>query len=397
MPEITHTFRAVTRDCRIHSGPGAIGALGAELKRRGAARALVLTGNSIATRTDLPDRLRAAGDGRVAEVFPGIGKDTPLPDVEAAAALARGIGADALVALGGGSVIQAARVTAIFLAEDGRPEDLSTQYPEDGPAISPRLMAPKLPIINVPTIGTTAQDRGGSPVKWPGGPRRLEYFDPKTRPAALIWDEAALATAPLSMVRATAAMMRWRAVLDMGYAAAPILVDLSRRQILEITGRIMQALAAGEDTAALRADLCVATWLHNRQADDGGRAVNTWASRTDYAFSTALFHRHEEVAQGAAVTALGVPLLRSMGPRDPGPMAAIAAALGLASDPEAVADRLAAEFEAAGMPVNLTQLGVPKESHGPVLEGALTNFNADPKREFLAHREALSEALSACW
>ena len=79
--------------------------------------------------------------------------------------MAREAGADGLIALGGGTVVQAARIAAILLAEEGPPEALATQYPEDGPAISPRLMAPKLPILNALTIGTTAQDRGGSPAK----------------------------------------------------------------------------------------------------------------------------------------------------------------------------------------------------------------------------------------
>ena len=36
---------------------------------------------------------------------------------------------------------------AILLAEKAPVEELITQYPEHGPAISPKLMAPKLPII----------------------------------------------------------------------------------------------------------------------------------------------------------------------------------------------------------------------------------------------------------
>src|SRR6476660_542222 len=78
-----------------------------------------------------------------------------------AAAAARAARADLIVSVGGGSVTQAARVVAILLAERAAPHDLITRYPEHAPAISPKLLAPKLPIINVLTVPTTAQNRGG--------------------------------------------------------------------------------------------------------------------------------------------------------------------------------------------------------------------------------------------
>lgn len=398
--EISHDFRVVSRACRIHSGTGALERIGEELKRADVTRALVLCGRSVAEGTGLIARIEAAAEGRIAGVFPGVRKDTPLEDVEAAAAMARELGADGLIAIGGGSVVQAARVAAIFLAEKGAPEALATQYPEDGPAVSPRLMAPKLPIINVMTIGTTAQDRGGSPVK--GAERRLEYFDPKTRPAALFWDREALATAPVSMLKATAAMTWWRAVLDMGYAQATALADLNRREVLELAERVRRALAAGDDGDAVRADLCLATWLMNRAADDGARPVNTWASRVTYAFSTELFHRHGEVAQGVAVATLGPNVLRETGARDPEAMEGIAAALGLqprwsGALPALLADRIRADLGALGMPARLTALGIPRDSAAPMLDRALKNFNADPKREFQRERDWLARVLDACW
>ena len=398
--EISHDFRVVSRPCRIHSGTGALDRIGEELARAGVSRALVLCGRSVAEGTGLLARIEAASDGRVAGGFPGVRKDTPIEDVEAAAAMAREAGADGLLALGGGTVVQAARIAAILLAEEGPPEALATQYPEDGPAISPRLMAPKLPILNALTIGTTAQDRGGAPAKGPA--RRLEFFDPKTRPAALFWDREALATAPVAMLKATAAMTWWRAVLDMGYLRATALADLNRREVFAISERIRRALAAGDDGDAVRADLCLVTWLMNRAADDGAGTVDTWASRVCYAFSTELFHRHGEVAQGVAVAALGPNVLRETGHRDPAAMQAIAAARGLkprrAGDlPALLADRIRADLAALGLPVTLRELGIPKDSAAPMLARALKNFNADPKREFAREEDWLSRVLAACW
>jgi alcohol dehydrogenase class IV len=52
--------------------------------------------------------------------------------VVAATAAAREAGADLIVAVGGGSVLVAARAVDIFLCEADGPFDLMTQYPDGG-------------------------------------------------------------------------------------------------------------------------------------------------------------------------------------------------------------------------------------------------------------------------
>ena len=196
-PSVDYDFRVISYPYRVYSGKNALDHLAAEVKRHGAQRPFVICGRSVSQRTDLVQRLRSLLGASLAGVFDAMGKDTPLGDVLAARDAARAAKADMLIAVGAGSVIQGARVVAIVLAEDGAVEKLATQYPADGgPAISPKLMAPKLPIINVLTAGTSAQNRAGSPAKAEGLDHRLEFFDPKTRPVALFWDEDALSTAP---------------------------------------------------------------------------------------------------------------------------------------------------------------------------------------------------------
>ena len=158
-------FRAVSTPFRVYSGKDALENLPAELKRCKSQRAFILCGRTVSRRTDLIERLRRIVGDACTGVFDEIEKDSTLPSVLKATAAARGANADLLIGLGGGSVIQAARVVAILLAETRPPHELITQYPERGPAISPKLLAPKLPIINVLTLPTTAQNRGGSAVR----------------------------------------------------------------------------------------------------------------------------------------------------------------------------------------------------------------------------------------
>ena len=341
---------------------------------------------------------------RLAGVYDEMGKDSPIADVLAARDRRAPREADLLIAVGAGSVVQATRIVAILLAEKEPVEKLITQYPEHGPAISPKLMAPKLPIINVLTVGTSAQNRAGSPAevrtRRRGG---MEFFDPKTRPVALFWDQDALLTAPVSMVCASGGAVFWRAIMNMGYSEATPLSDFNRKEVFELTRAALPGLKDPRDVAA-RMNLCLATYLQNREVDDGASGVRHWVSRVVYAFASALFNMHGEVSQGAAHCALTPAVMRRLGSRDPEAMCAIARALGVWRDGDPVGEapfRAAAELEkifaALDLPINLSQLKIPRASAEKILAASMTNFNADPKREFVRERELLGEVLASTW
>ncbi len=137
-------------------------------------------------------------------MFDGIEKDSTYASVCAARQAATDAAADLLIAVGGGSVIVATRAVAIFMAEPGDPFQIMTQYPDGKPAYSPRLLAPKPPIINIPTTPTSAMNRAGTGLKNPDLDHRMQYFDPKTRPQAIFLDEDALLSAPPELIRSTA-------------------------------------------------------------------------------------------------------------------------------------------------------------------------------------------------
>ena len=404
MTTYSHDFRAVSYPVRVYSGKDALGSLPAELKRHKAKRAFIICGRSVSQKTDLIQRIQALLGDACAGLYDEMGKDTPMRSVIAARDRAREVGADLLIAVGAGSVVQGTRIVAILLAEKGRVEDLCTQYPEDGhAAISPKLMAPKLPIIHVRTAATSAQNRAGSPMISPDVDHRIEFFDPKTRPVALFWDNHALLTAPESMMRATAAAIFWRAVMNMGYTSASPLSDMNRRQVFELTQRALAGLKDPSDPAP-RIDLCIATFLQNREVDDGGGRVRHWVGRVVYAFAAALFNKHEQVSQGEANAALTPMVARKLGHRDPQAMCRMAAALGVWQEGDAVdtaPERLAAEleriFSGLGMPTRLSHIDIPHSSKAYILDNSMKNFNADPKREFIREKDLLGEVLESTW
>ena len=397
-------FRAVNYPLRLYSGGDALASLPAELKRCQSQRAFIVCGRTVSRRTPLVERMRGILGDASAGVFDGIEKDSTLPSVLAATAAARAANADLLIGVGGGSVIQAARVVAILLAERGAPHDLITQYPPHGPAVSPKLMAPKLPIVNVLTLPTSAQNRAGSAVRDDSLDHRMEFFDPKTRPAAIFWDADALLTAPPALARSTGCSVYWRSVMNLGWTDINPLLEGTRRHAYRLAARALPQVMNTAD-ATPRIELCAAALLHNRDADEGGAIVaRHWVMRVTYAFATALFICFPHVGQGEANTALTGTVLRRLGARDPEAMSRLARGLGVWNDtmpaaqaPELAADHLDRFFADLGMPTRLRELDLSRDGLARVLENSLKNFNADPKREFVGERDLLHDVLRQAW
>ncbi len=399
-----HDFRAVSYPVRLYSGQDALERLPSEVERVAARRAFIISGRSVSRKTPLIGRIRELLGERCGGLFDELDKDTSFDAVQRATAAARVAQADLLIGVGAGSVLQGVRVVAILLAEKDPVEKLITQYPADGPAVSPQLRAPKLPIINILTAPTTSQNRAGSGVKNPALDHRMEFFDPKTRPLAVFWDAEALLTAPASMIRSSACAVYWRAAMNLAAIGLPPLVEGDRWQAWRLAQRALPQVADEGDWQA-RVDLCAATWLQNRDGDMGGLQVSkTWVLRAVYAFSVALFNLHPEVAQGEAYSALTPGVMRALGARDLDANANLAEAMGvwrsgepLEAVPERIAQELTRLYRGLGMPVRLSQLGIPRESLANVLEHSLKNFNSDPRREFVREKAALRAALEAAW
>lgn len=403
-PEYTHDFRAVSYPVRLYSGKDALESLPAELKRSGAKQAFIVCGRTVSRKTDLIAHMRRILGDTCAGVFDEMDKDTSISAVTAAAQAANAAGADMLISVGSGSVTQGTRVVAILMAEKRPVEQLITQYPENAPAISPKLMEPKVPIINVLTSATSAQNRAGSAVKDPNRNHRMEFFDPKTRPVAVFWDAEALMTAPVSLVRTTTISAVWRTTMNLGATRIAPLSEGDRLQAFRLARYALEHLNDSGDVSP-RIAACGAAFLQNRDADDGGMAAGKhWVERVVYAFATALFQMHAHVGQGEASAALTPTVMRKLGSRNAQSMALIAQGLGvwregdpLDAAPEKAAAELERLFKHVGAPTRVSELNIPRDSLPQIVDNSLRNFNADPKREFIREREMLQALMQACW
>lgn len=267
------SFKHLSAPLRLFHGADSFAQLGSELDRLRAKHAMIVCGASMVRERRVLDLVRAALADRCAGVFDGVRGHSPVPAVQAAAGELKRVGADAVIALGGGSAIVTARAASILLAEQGDVRSLSTSRNAQGELQSPRLKAPKLPQFVIPTTPTSAIVKAGSALTDPSTHERLALFDPKTRAHAVFIHPDAVKTAPRELVIG--------ASLDTFVLAVEGLTSLRGDPIAD--GLLMQSvrllyrhLSSGiADDAASRGDLMLAAILCGQGTDHTGGGIAT--------------------------------------------------------------------------------------------------------------------------
>ena len=394
-------FRHVAYPVRVHAGDDALANLGAEVRRTGARRPLVVCGGSVARHPDLLARVADALGEPPAAVFDGVQAGSPAPSVMDGVRAARAADADLVIAVGGGSAVVTARAIIIMLAEGGSLRDHATRYPPGQRPISPRLMQPKIPNILVLTTPTTAATRAGTAVIDSETGHRLEMFDPKTRPAAVIWDTDALLTAPSELCVSASGSLFSGVVSAL---QAPDVNAMAMADLLAALGLLVENLpVARREPAhgAARVNLCVASFTYNRATDTGaGGAALGVVSALAHSLDT----RYDECSHGAAYSITTAPGMRFNAAYNRQGQARLADALGVrepgADDTEAASAAAAAVagfFEAIGLPGSLRDVGVPPDGIPTIAADAMTDFGLHRNVRPVASVAELEEILRAAW
>jgi len=390
-------FTARALPVHLYSGNDALSHLPGELSRFDAHRAVIVCGRSVHAKTDLIRHLEQILGSRCGGIFPDISEGAPSECIERAAAFAQALACDSLIAVGAGSVIKGTRVVAMLLAE-GRPlAEMATRYSVDGKPVPTRLHEPKIPIFNVLTAPTTAQNRAGSALRMSGSHHQLEFFDPKTRPKAIFWDPVALATAPASLISSTGLEVFFFALMGLGSAPqSNVLVAPSRAKAWELARAAMMRL----DDLNSRLDLCAAAFLQNRDEDDGGQPLKTHlVARAAYALSVAVFNRCEGLTQSHGYAAFSGGSVRKLGPLCNAAMSEIGTQLGIAPYQhdngylDLVASAIDDTFVRFGWPIKLPARAVRAAGVDDLVRFAVRNYNANSDGALTPHADLLRQIL----
>jgi maleylacetate reductase len=226
----THTFLPTAR---VHFGPDALQRLEEEARPHG--RAFVVTGRSLDEKTDLIRRVEALLGDRHAGTFAGIGQHTPRGTVEKAAAEAEMVGADLLVAVGGGSVIDGTKAVARQL---GYPAQVAVPTTLSGAEWAHR-------------VGVTDESAG----------KKRGFADPKTVPTVVILDPEATIFTPEELWLSTGIRALDHAVEGYLYGGDHPITDVTGLEgARRLTRYLPQSKREAEDLE-VRLELQLAAWL----------------------------------------------------------------------------------------------------------------------------------------
>ncbi len=118
----------LTRLENVIFGAGKVEALGRELERRGAKRAVIVTGKTLG-QSRLLERVKSAAGRALAGVFTGAMQHVPSKTVAKLTAEARALDADAMISFGGGSPNDTVKNAAMALMAGGGREILHIAIP----------------------------------------------------------------------------------------------------------------------------------------------------------------------------------------------------------------------------------------------------------------------------
>ncbi|NWJ44419.1 MAG: iron-containing alcohol dehydrogenase [Chloroflexi bacterium] len=221
-------------------GAGSAHRLSEEVIRLGGKRVLIVTGQTLATQTDVVKKIEAyLGEYHIA-TFSGIRQHTPKSDLERALEIARQHKIDALVSVGGGSPIDGTKAIALEL------------FKEHG------KMPPH---VAIPTTLSAAEFTHIVGVTDEALKMKTGFVNPRAVPHTVILDPELTLSTPLVLWLSTGIRALDHAVETL-YApgAHPINDVLALEAIHKLFAYLPKCKANPEDTA-VRGELQVAAWM----------------------------------------------------------------------------------------------------------------------------------------
>ena len=320
-------------------GAGSLGALPEELERCGVKAPLFVTDQGL-VRCGAMDRVKAVfGDRMPGAVFDEIPENPTFAGVDAAFDQYRKVDCDGVVAVGGGSVIDSAKIVAVLATHGGKASDIV--------GFSERITRPTAPLIVIPTTSGTGSEASPDAGVHPDSASRSSGITSRYAvPTVAICDPVITLTLPPRLTAATALDALSHCVE--GYLAVgdtPIIDALALDGIRRVTRHVHRATQSGDDIGA-RNEMMVAAF-------QGGVAIGKGLGS---AHAIAICCGDQGLHHGL-LSALGVVAsLPVMQKHEPQKVNEIASAMALApgSDP---AEALRGLMRELGLPTSLREAG----------------------------------------
>ncbi len=322
---------------RVHFGPGALRLLPGELAVLGVTRPLVVTDAGL-VRCGALDRVRTAMRGTALAVFDEIPENPTIDCVERALAAYRAAGCDGLVALGGGSVIDAAKAVAVLATHPGPIHDYFGRPERIGPGIAKLIAVPT-------TAGSGSEVSRGAGIHPAADAPGEGMTGPWLVPKIAVCDPELTLTLPRFLTAATGLDALSHAVEGfLAKANNPIGDALAIDAVRRVLAWLPRAVEDGSDLEARGHVMLAATqaMLHAKGLGSAHAIGNTLGDQ-------GLHH--------GVLVALALPaVLRFLEPRMSARMAQLATAMGLREGLHP-ADAVEAFSARVGLPKSLKEYG----------------------------------------
>ena len=372
---------------RVVFGPGRVEELAEQVERLGGRRAFIITGRSLATKTDLVRRLERLLGERHAGTYAETKQHVPSRGVIEAARRARAAEADLLVSFGGSSPVDCAKLVALTLAEGWtEPDELNARANRRDRTPPARPPVPQVAVTTTLSAGEFTMSAGVSneATGYKGG-----YAHPGLAPKVVILDPELTLPTPRELWLSTGIKALDHAVERLYSPDRQPLTNAVCGEAVRLIMRHLPASVGEGDTIADRGYCQVAAWL----SIFGMNNVRTGLS---HAIGHQLGARCG-VPHGITSCITMPHVIGYLGRRSPAALGDLAAAFGLPADDagagRAIAERVAGFVAELGLPGRLRDAGVPRDQLGP-LAGAIAH---EVEGRDLASEGELRELVEAAW
>ena len=376
---------------RVIARPGAVAELGRELARLGCKRPLLLSGQRTAAGPVWADVRRALGDLPFLAVQ-DIEPHSSLTTVERVAQLAHEHGADALVAVGGGSVSDTAKAVALVLAEGAPLAQHASRFVPPTTVLTPDLVKPKLPILSIAMTASGAEATPSLGIRTPDGIKLL-FWDAQLASRVIFLDPVANLATPASVMLSTGMNGLAHCIEGLySKAGSPITSILALDGIVQFNQALRQVAAMPQDVNA-RANLLLAAHI-------SGMVLASARSCLHHALCHVMGATFG-VAHGDVNSAVLPHALRFNAAAAARELAPAAARLGLPGQPAEAGEQLVNWLhelqQAIGVPSRLRDLGVAREQLAGVAQKTMHERGLAYNPRSVNDASELEAILLAAW
>ena len=350
---------------RLIAGRDLLGSLGFEFMKDGAGRVFIVT-DQVIRGTGLVEKAEAGltdGGLEVAGVFDECPQDSSTSVVERCAAAAKDAGADSFLAIGGGSVMDTAKVANAVFTHGGSVRDLEGIFllPREGEGMGRPLEV--APLACVPTTaGTGSEVSMAAVIKDEEQQVKLEIVDFPLFPRLAVLDPESTRTLPAGVAAATGMDAMTHAVE--GYVStewSPPQDARSLHALRLIRDNLERAVENGPGDDEARGNMLVAASL--------AITINLGSTHAMSHPAGAQFGVPHGVAN--AIHLPHVIRFNAEGGSDIADRYRDVAEIFDLQGAEALADHIADLVGRLGLPTRLSQVGVPEEGIPALVEGAM--------------------------